>query len=128
MDVSAVAASADTVPRLLVEQTRRHPRRVVFRHKYRGVWQPIDWQTYRDSAAAMTLGLESLGVGRGDRVAIHAENRPEWVYADVANETLGAIVVGVYPTNPPAELMYLLQNSGSKVLVAEDQEQVDKVL
>ena len=123
-----MAGAAATVPSLLVERARRHPRRVVFRHKYRGVWEPIDWQTYLDRTAAMALGLQALGVQRGDRVAIHSENRPEWVYADVATESLGAIVVGVYPTNPAAEVGYLLQDSGASVLVAEDQEQVDKAL
>jgi long-chain acyl-CoA synthetase len=117
-----------TVPRLLLERAAATPERVVFRHKHRGIWQPIDWRTYADRTAAFALGLESLGVGPGDRVAIHSENRPEWVYADVATESLRAIVVGVYPTNPTAELRYLLQNSGSKVVICEDQEQLDKAI
>lgn len=116
------------MPRLLAARARADPRRVVFRHKFRGVWEPITWGTYLERTEAFTHGLRSLGVGKGDRVAIHSENRPEWVYADVATETLRAIVVGVYPTNPVAELRYILQNSGAKVLVAEDQEQVDKAL
>ena len=119
---------SSTVPRLLASRARAEPRRVVFRHKFRGVWEPITWRTYFERTEAFTHGLRSLGVGQGDRVAIHSENRPEWVYADVATETLRAIVVGVYPTNPTAELSYILQNSGARVLVAEDQEQVDKAL
>jgi len=128
MGAPGTVERSSTVPRLLAERARSDPQRVVFRHKYRGVWEPITWETYRERTEAFTHGLRSLGVGRGDRVAIHSENRPEWVYADVATETLRAIVVGVYPTNPTAELSYLLQNSGTKVLVAEDQEQVDKAL
>ena len=129
MQVQAAAVDpSSTVPRLLAERARADPQRVVFRHKFRGVWDPISWRTYFERTEAFTHGLRSLGVGQGDRVAIHSENRPEWVYADVATETLRAIVVGVYPTNPPSELSYILQNSGAKVLVAEDQEQVDKAL
>ena len=129
MQVQAAAVDpSSTVPRLLAERARADPQRVVFRHKFRGVWEPISWRTYFERTEAFTHGLRSLGVGQGDRVAIHSENRPEWVYADVATETLRAIVVGVYPTNPPSELSYILQNSGAKVLVAEDQEQVDKAL
>lgn len=124
----AAGTAADTVPKLLLTRSRSHPDRIVFRHKYLGIWAPIRWREYRERTEAMALGLRVLGVQPGDRVAIHSENRPEWVYADVGTEALGAIVVGVYPTNPPAELRYLLQDSGTKVIVAEDQEQVDKAL
>ncbi len=119
---------ADTLPALLVARAQAHPDRVAFRHKDLGIWQPITWVTYLDQVRAVAHGLRTLGVARGDRVAVHSENRPEWVYADLATEALGGIVVGVYPTNPAAEVRYLLRNSGAKVLVAEDQEQVDKAL
>lgn len=117
-----------TVPKLLLRRASESPRRVVFRHKYRGIWAPIDWQTYLERTEALAFGLHALGVGQGDRVAIQSENRPEWVYADVATEALRAIVVGVYPTNPVSELSYLLQDSGARVIVVEDQEQLDKAL
>ena len=65
---------------------------------------------------------------RGDRVAIHSENRPEWVIADLAIQGLGAVSVGVYPTSPAAEVEYLLGHSESVVLIAEDEEQLDKAL
>lgn len=124
----SAGAPGDTVPKLLLERVRRHPDRVVFREKKLGIWEPIRWKQYGDDVAALALALRDRGVGHGDRVAVHAENRPEWVFADVAIESLGAIVVGVYPTSPAAELRYLLQNSGARVLIAEDQEQVDKAL
>ncbi|MCZ7525519.1 MAG: AMP-binding protein [Acidimicrobiia bacterium] len=118
----------DTVPKLLWHRAHEHPARIVFRHKELGIWNPITWATYLARTEAFALGLGTLGVEPGDRVAVHSENRPEWVYADVAIEACRAIVVGIYPTNPAAEVRYLLQNSGAKVLVAEDQEQVDKAL
>src|SRR5690606_3273427 len=86
------------------------------------------WADYWDAVETVGHGLLSLGVEPGDRVAIHSENRPEWLYADVATVAVRAATVGLYPTNPPAEVSYLLSHSGSKILVAEDQEQVDKAL
>ncbi len=119
---------ADTLPALLVARARTHPDRIAFRHKDLGIWQSITWKAYLDSVREIAYGLRVLGVEAGDRVAIHSENRPEWVFADLAAECLGAIVVGVYPTNPAPEVEYLLGNCGAAVLVAEDQEQVDKAL
>ena len=72
--------------------------------------------------------LNYFGIERTDKVAIHSENRPEWLIADIGIQSLGAISVGLYPTNPPAEVQYLLSHSESKILFAEDQEQVDKAL
>jgi long-chain acyl-CoA synthetase len=74
------------------------------------------------------MGLRAVGVQPGDRVAIHGENRPEWVIADLAAQGIGAISVGVYPTSPAAEVEYLLAHSGSVVLIAEDEEQLDKAM
>lgn len=119
---------APTLPALLVARATAHPDRVALHHKDLGIWHPITWAAYLDEVRAVAVGLEQLGLGRGDRLAVHSENRPEWVYADLAAEGLGGVVVGVYPTNPAAEVRYLLQNSGAKILVAEDQEQVDKAL
>ena len=64
----------------------------------------------------------------GDRVAIHGENRPEWVLADLAVQGIGAVTVGLYPTSPAAEVEYLLSHSGAVVVVSEDEEQLDKAL
>ena len=82
----------------------------------------------RPCGARRRTGCETLGVQPGDRVAIHAENRPEWVIADLAIQGIGAVSVGVYPTSPAAEVEYLLAHSESVVLIAEDEEQLDKAL
>jgi long-chain acyl-CoA synthetase len=76
----------------------------------------------------VAYALAALGVTPTDRVAIQSENRPEWLYVDLGSNMLRAVVVGFYPTNPVAEIRYLLQDSGARVLVAEDQEQVDKAM
>ena len=78
--------------------------------------------------AHIGLGLSSLGVGPGDRVAIHSENRPEWVMTDLAAQGIGAATVGIYPTSPASEVQYLLGHSRAVVLITEDEEQLDKVL
>lgn len=126
--VSFTTDTATTLPALLLAQAAAHPERVAMRHKDLGIWQPITWAEYLGHACAVAYGLRTLGVSHGDRVAVHSENRPEWLYADLAIESIGAVVVGIYPTNPAAEVRYTLQNSGATVLFAEDQEQVDKAL
>ncbi len=73
-------------------------------------------------------GLRSLGLRAGARVAVHSENRPEWLIADAGTVAARGITVGIYPTNPEQEVEYLLGDSGARILIAEDQEQVDKAL
>jgi len=102
--------------------------RVAMREKDFGVWQEVTWASYWDTVLTVGHALLALGIEPGDRVAIHSENRREWLYADVATIAIRAMTVGLYPTNPPAEVRYLLSHSGAKVLIAEDQEQVDKAL
>ncbi|MDE0545716.1 long-chain fatty acid--CoA ligase [Microbacterium sp. C7(2022)] len=116
------------LPRLLRQVAAERSDHTALRVKRAGVWQDITWANYRDAAERIAFGLAALGVCAGDRVAIQSENRPEWLFTDVASSALRAVIVGLYPTNPVAEVTYLLQDSGARVLVAEDQEQVDKAL
>ena len=117
-----------TVPARVRDRAQRDPQRVALREKDFGIWQEVTWAQYWDHVLDVAHGLLALGVAPGDRIAIHSENRPEWLYADLATCAVRAITMGLYPTNPAAEVSYLLSNSGSKILVAEDQEQVDKAL
>jgi len=112
----------------LLEHARERAGEVAIREKYRGVWREWTWAEYARRVASVAAGLRSLGVGPGDRVAIHSENRPEWVVADLAVQGLGACTVGVYPTSPAAEVEYVLAHSEASVLIAEDEEQLDKAL
>lgn len=114
--------------RLLRDAAGATPHHTALRVKQSGVWQDITWADYQGAVTRFAYGLASLGVTAGDRVAIQSENRPEWLFSDVAATSLRAMIVGFYPTNPTAEIKYLLQNSGAKVLIAEDQEQVDKAI
>jgi len=104
------------------------PYRVCMREKRFGIWQDITWADYWDKVELVGHALYALGIRPGDRVGVHSENRPEWLYADVGIVAIRAITMGLYPTNPAPEVAYLLQDSGSRILIAEDQEQVDKAL
>ena len=101
---------------------------VALRVKSRGIWREITWADYWEQVQIFAHALIASGIDPGDRIAIHSENRPEWVYTDVASIAVRASCVGLYPTNPSAEVAYLLDDCGARLLVVEDQEQADKVL
>jgi long-chain acyl-CoA synthetase len=117
-----------TIATRLRDRAESVPDRVALREKNFGIWQEITWSAYWDTVQDTAHGLIALGVEPGDRVAVHSENRPEWVYADAATVAARGITLGIYPTNPAKEVAYLLDHSGAKILIAEDQEQVDKAL
>ncbi|GIH08588.1 long-chain-fatty-acid--CoA ligase [Rhizocola hellebori] len=98
------------------------------REKDFGIWREVTWAQYWQRIQEVGHALLALGIEHGDRVAVHSENRREWLYSDLGAVSVRAITVGLYPTNPPAEVGYLLSHSGARVLIAEDQEQVDKAL
>jgi long-chain acyl-CoA synthetase len=104
------------------------PGRVALRVKSRGVWREVTWGEYWDSAETVAHALIAAGLEKGDRVAIHSENRPEWLYTDIGTLAAGGSLMGLYPTNPTSEVEYLLVDSQARFLVVEDEEQADKVL
>ncbi|MGH3647992.1 MAG: AMP-dependent synthetase/ligase [Micromonosporaceae bacterium] len=122
------ARGATTIATRIRERARAAPRKVAMREKDFGIWQEVTWADYWDRVELVGHALLALGVEPGDRVAVHSENRCEWLYSDLGTVAVRAITVGLYPTNPAPEVAYLLSHSGSKVLIAEDQEQVDKAL
>src|SRR5688572_669308 len=118
----------DTLPGVFLARCRESADRVALREKRFGVWREYTWRDYEGRVRAFGLGLVALGLRTGDRVAIHSEDRPEWVFAEIGGVCAGATSVGIYPTNPAAEVAYILSHSEARFLVAEDQEQVDKAL
>ncbi|MCI4012916.1 AMP-binding protein [Brevibacterium sp. ZH18] len=104
------------------------PTGVAMQEKRYGIWQSMSWQLYYQRVREFSSGLAELGVIRGDIVAVLGDNRPEWLIAELAAQTLGASVVGIYPTSIGDELTHILESSAARVVVAEDQEQVDKLL
>ena len=123
-----VASAVMTLPARLRYWERSHPDALALRHKDLGLWREYAWREYGERTARTGLGLRALDVQPGDRVAIIGENRPEWIFADVGAQGIGAICVGVYTTSPVDEVSYLLEHSGSCVVIVEDEEQLDKVL
>ena len=128
----AGAPSADvgfkSPPAYVWDWAEREPNRVAMREKDFGIWQEITWSEYWEQVLDAAHGLLALGVYEGDRVSIQSEDRPEWVILDMATVAVRAITVGLYSTNPAAEVQYLLSDSGSVVHLAEDQEQTEKVM
>jgi long-chain acyl-CoA synthetase len=98
------------------------------RSKDLGRWVETSWAEYAERVAHVAVGMLELGVQPGDKVAIHSENRVEWLLADLAAQGIGATSVGVYPTSPSAEVHYVLEHSEAVLLVDEDEEQLDKAL
>ena len=117
-----------TPARKIRETAGRYPDLIAMREKNFGKWEEITYEEYWQQAQWIGSALKYFGVDTQDSVAIQSENRPEWFIADVAIQAIGAVSVGLYPTNPPSEVEYLIGHSESKILFAEDQEQVDKAL
>jgi long-chain acyl-CoA synthetase len=126
-DAPATTAAVTAAGRLRKVAAER-PRDAALRVKNRGIWREIPWAEYWDQVETFGHALLAMGIEARDRVAIHSENRPEWLFTDVGTIAVRAVCMGLYPTNPTPEVRYLLQNSGSRLLVVEDQEQADKVL
>ena len=125
---SHVPAPAVTVASLARDWGSSDPARIAMREKDFGIWQEYSWARTWDLILDAAHGLLALGIEVGDRVSIQAEDRPEWVILDLATVAVRGITVGFYPTNPAAEVEYLLTDCGATVHLAEDQEQVDRVL
>ena len=117
-----------TAPHLLCERARHLPDSVAFRSKHFGIYRERRWRDYAGLVAHAARALQSLGIGRGERVAIMGDVCEEWMICDLAAQSLGAIVYGIYPTAAMAEVEYQMRDGGACVFIAEDQEYVDKIL
>ena len=117
-----------TLPQLLQEHADKTPDRLSERHKYRGIWREYSFGQVLENVRALALGLHELGIERGETVAIIGENEPEHFWAEFAAHALGCKVVSLYPDLTADEVEYLLEDSESVYLFAQDQEQVDKGL
>src|SRR5882724_10106018 len=127
MNLEALRAS--TLPGRLVERARTRPERVAYRAKELGIWRETTWRELAARVGALACGLaREYGIARGETVAIIGNPCPEWTVADLAAQALGAITYGMYPTSAPGEVRRLLQHGGASLIVAEDQEHLDKTL
>ena len=117
-----------TVPGVLAERARRAPDQVAYRAKKLGLYRERTWREYAALVGRVADGLAKLGLARGERVAIIGDACEEWMLADLAAQALGAVTYGIYPTASAAETEYQLHDGGACIVVAENQEYVDKVL
>lgn len=117
-----------TLPQMLREQARLRPDDIAIRQKDFGIWKPVTWKTYYERACNAGMGLLEQGLSPGGSVAVLAENRIEWVLAQLGAGLIGGVTVGVYSTSPSNEVAYVLAHADAEIVVCEDQEQVDKIL
>lgn len=121
-------ARPDTFPKLLVKNAQAMPFKVALREKEFGIWNSFTWREYEQHVRDFSLGLVALGLKRGENVAIIGDNRPEWVFSEIAAQAAGAASVGLYQDGNSTEVAYVIDHCDAAVVVAEDQEQVDKIL
>lgn len=122
------ASEHDTIPKLLLRNARTWGDRPAMREKDLGIWQTWSWADTLEEIRDLALGLRTLGLKRGDRVAIVGDNRPRLYWAICAAQSLGAVPVPVYQDSVAEEMGYVLDHAGVQFAVVEDQEQVDKLL
>ena len=118
----------DTFAKLLRGHARVRGGRPAFRHKVFGIWRTWTWAEVYDETRALAQGLAGLGFAKGDRIAIAGANRPRLYWTITAAQMLGAVPVPVYANSVADEIALVLENAGVNFIVAQDQEQVDKVL
>ena len=118
-----------TFPKLLKSQAAAFgTKKTALRKKGLGIWQNCSWQQYLDNVRTLALGLHSLGFGKGDKLAIIGNNRPESLFAEIAAQAAGGVAVSLYHDSTPQEVTSALIQFDVTVVIAEDQEQVDKLL
>ncbi len=118
----------DTFPKLLLRNSKEIGDKTALREKKHGIWQRVTWKEYLENVRKLSLGLIALGFEKDDKITLVGDNRPEWLYTYLAAEAARGIPFGVYQDNLAEQLLPLIQNSGSRWIYCEDQEQTDKVL
>jgi long-chain acyl-CoA synthetase len=107
---------------------RARGERVALRQKQRGIWKSVSWSELADNVREVGLGLVALGLQPGEVVSVLANTRREWLYADLGTLGAGGVSSGVYPTDSSAQVQYLCEDSDTRILFVEDEEQLDKAL
>ncbi len=118
----------ETLPQFLKQHAEQTPNKVAMRLRDYGIWHPITWKEYYDHVKHFALGLISLGLQPEETIAIIGDNRPEWVMAELAAQSVGAKSIGIYQDSVVSEMTYIFNHADVSFIVVEDQEQVDKIL
>ncbi len=117
-----------TIPQLFRYRCQTLKDRTAHREKDLGIWKPYTWTDYWNHALWIGMALRKLGLKRGEAVSILSEDRKEWAYFDMGIQAVGGIASGIYTTDSAKQLAYLVNNSDSRFLIVEDEEQLDKYL
>ncbi|TON97661.1 long-chain fatty acid--CoA ligase [Vibrio parahaemolyticus] len=120
--------SLDTFPKVLQHNAKHWPEQVAMREKEFGIWREFTWQDYEDRVKWMALALQDLGIGEQDVVGLLGDNRPEWVWGELSAHAIKAYSLGIYQDSMHEEVAYLINYAKAKVVIAEDEEQCDKLL
>ena len=118
----------DTLPKLLAHNAKHYPDEIAQREKELGIWIAYSWADCEMHISRMAAGFAALGVQQGDVVGLIGDNRPEWVWGEVAAHACRAMSLGIYRDALEEEVRYLISYAEPKIIVAEDEEQVDKLL
>lgn len=121
-------SDANTLPALVLRNAQVRPDKPAMREKHHGIWQTYNWGDYAREVQSFALGLKALGFQAGEKLSVIGDNRPRLYWAQVAAQALGGAAVPVYQDSIADELAYVLDDADVKIVVAEDQEQVDKLL
>ena len=127
-DFSKIENRAPSVAHMFLNRVAATPHAEAFRYPQDHTWESVTWQQVGDRVCNLAAGLISLGIAPEDRVALASSTRYEWVLVDFAVMCAGAATTTVYPTTNATDVAYIVANSGSRVVVAENQTQVDKLL
>ncbi len=120
-----------TIPQLyyhLTEEYSKETNNYVIKHKVSGKYVGITYDQFKEETDAFAFGLASLGIKKDDKIAIISENRPEWVYSDMAILGLGAIDVPLYPSLTSESVEFILNNSETKAIIVSTKFQLNKVM
>lgn len=117
----------DTFPKILRHNAKNWPTDIAMREKEFGIWNEFNWQDYGDRVKWMSLALRKLGVKPKDAIALLGDNRPEWVWGEVAAHAMGCYSIGIFQDSLHEEVVYLLNKSNATVVIAENEEQCDKL-
>ncbi|ELB1135834.1 long-chain fatty acid--CoA ligase [Vibrio parahaemolyticus] len=120
--------SLDTFPKVLQHNAKHWPEQVAMREKEFGIWREFTWQDYENRVKWMALALQDLGIGEQDVVGLLGDNRPEWVWGELAAHAIKGYSLGIYQDSMHEEVAYLINYAKAKVVIAEDEEQCDKLL
>jgi long-chain acyl-CoA synthetase len=118
----------DTLPKLLALHAREHGDGIALREKQFGVWRAVTWAAVQARVRALALGLRELNIGAGDVIGLIGDNRPDWVMGEIAAHAIGGLSLGIYRDALDEEVAYLTAHADVKIIFAEDEEQVDKLL